>query len=250
MTSQHPPARAVQRVIDRDLLSEWGVPFALPAASLPGPGVPDPEPGKAVALHRWTASVPPDPAAPSLHGLVFRAPDDGHAWRVSYVKSRPLRPAVDPWQDAVFVTATMVEPVFGVVEWKAVPVPPLPGEGSPDPAPSQAKPEPVPPAARWTDWRGQEYGVGDTILYPCGQGSSSAYTREGVILGMFHVARDEHYRWKPVTEEEAAGLDRWSKQARLIVQVTGDQTGLRDEQRGKAVTLLKREHVVLIARAS
>lgn len=35
---------------------------------------------------------------------------------------------------------------------------------------------------RLTDWRGNEYGIGDTILYPVSRGSSSAYLNEGTVL--------------------------------------------------------------------
>lgn len=102
-------------------------------------------------------------------------------------------------------------------------------------------------AERWRDWRGQEYGQGDRVIYPVQQGSSSAHVREGVILDLFHVRRDKDWRWARITEEELYGGSDWDEiEYRIVVRVTGgSRSGLEP---GKVVTLRKRDHVTLIHR--
>jgi hypothetical protein len=96
------------RVFTRDELSEMGVPYEC-----------DPENGYAEELHdalydttRWT----------NVYEFVFRAPDDGKAYRVYYeVGASDSQDDVDPWDYEDKIRATEVELVEVVTtEWKPV----------------------------------------------------------------------------------------------------------------------------------
>jgi hypothetical protein len=49
-------------------------------------------------------------------------------------------------------------------------------------------------ALTWTDWRGHDYTVGDTILYARLAGRSCEMA-EGVIEDLAYYYKDERYRW-------------------------------------------------------
>jgi hypothetical protein len=49
-------------------------------------------------------------------------------------------------------------------------------------------------ALTWTDWRGHDYTVGDTILYARMSGQSCEMA-EGVIEDLAYYYKDERYRW-------------------------------------------------------
>lgn len=58
----------------------------------------------------------------SVHEIIFRAPDDGKAWAVTY--SRGLtesQDCTDPWDDEDVIKATEMEPYeVTVTAWRAV----------------------------------------------------------------------------------------------------------------------------------
>ncbi|MFJ2017226.1 hypothetical protein [Streptomyces nodosus] len=123
MTTQTAPKHA--RVFHRAQLEEWGVPFDLPTD-------PDTVPeGAAVELHseqvgsrRWV----------SVHELVFRAPDDGKAYRVTYQQGlTEHQDGTDEWDDRDHVVGEEVEQrPATVTEWRRVEAQPT-HEG-PDPS--------------------------------------------------------------------------------------------------------------------
>lgn len=85
---------------------------------LPGPGGPEVA-GLAYRLHqeqidtrRWV----------SLHELVFRAPDDGKAWRVSFERGlTEHQDYTDPWAGRTVVEAVEVEQVPVTVQhWQPI----------------------------------------------------------------------------------------------------------------------------------
>jgi hypothetical protein len=102
------------RIFTRDQLDEWGVPHDLPeeehAADYPD---------AAIELHReqtgsrrWV----------SVHKLIFRAPDDGKAYRVTFeVGLTEEQEDHDPWADEDTVTGVEVEQrTETVTRWKPV----------------------------------------------------------------------------------------------------------------------------------
>ncbi|MGW0134852.1 hypothetical protein [Streptomyces sp. NPDC003299] len=89
------------RVFHRDQLDEWGVPYDLATDPTTAPE------GTAVELHheqvatrRWV----------SVHELVFRAPDDGRAYRVTYQQGlTEQQDGVDEWDDRDHIVGEEVE---------------------------------------------------------------------------------------------------------------------------------------------
>jgi hypothetical protein len=53
---------------------------------------------------------------------------------------------------------------------------------------------------RLTDWRGNEYGVGDTVIYPR-QAGHSVEVKEGVVTDITKFYRDSDYNWQRMPEE-------------------------------------------------
>lgn len=101
------------RTFTTELLEAIGVPD-----ELPGPNGPEVE-GLAYELHqeqvgtrRWV----------SVHELVFRAPDDGKAYRVYYERGlTEKQDDTDPWNGNAMVEATEVELVPVTVQhWQPV----------------------------------------------------------------------------------------------------------------------------------
>jgi hypothetical protein len=101
------------RVFTTEQLEEIGVPD-----ELPGPTGPEVE-GLAYELHqqqidtrRWV----------SVHELVFRAPDDGKAYRVSFERGlTEEQDDTDPWNGSAMIEATEVELVPVTVQrWQPV----------------------------------------------------------------------------------------------------------------------------------
>lgn len=94
------------RTFTLDQLDEIGVPFELD------------EDGCATELHtrqvdtrRWV----------SVHELIFRAPDDGKAYRVRYQQPLTEHQECDRWFGDAEITATEVEQVpVTVMQWKPV----------------------------------------------------------------------------------------------------------------------------------
>ncbi|MFF7146065.1 hypothetical protein ACFZB5_33530 [Streptomyces nodosus] len=112
MTTQ--TAQAAARVFHRDQLDAWGVPFDLADADNAAEF-----PEAAVELHReqvgsrrWV----------SVHELVFRAPDDGKAYRVTYQQGlTEHQDGTDEWDDRDHVVGEEVEQrPATVMEWQRV----------------------------------------------------------------------------------------------------------------------------------
>ncbi|MFF8095707.1 hypothetical protein [Streptomyces sp. NPDC016675] len=100
------------RVFHRDQLDAWGVPHDLAAPA-------DATEGDAVALHheqvatrRWV----------SVHELVFRAPDDGKAYRVTYEQGlTEQQDGIDEWDNRDHVVGEEVEEYDRTVKaWRRV----------------------------------------------------------------------------------------------------------------------------------
>lgn len=103
-----------KRTFTRDQLEEWGVPDDLPTQEFAA-NYPD----SAVQLHeeqvdsrRWV----------SVHALIFRAPDDGKAYRVHYEQGlTEQQDGTDPWGYADTIEAVEVEPrEVTVTRWEPV----------------------------------------------------------------------------------------------------------------------------------
>ncbi|MFK0069732.1 hypothetical protein [Streptomyces sp. NPDC091046] len=101
------------RVFHRDQLDEWGVPYDLAKDPATAPE------GTAVELHheqtgtrRWV----------SVHELVFRAPDDGKAYRVTYEQGlTEQQEGTDEWGDRDHVVGELVEEYDRTVKaWRRV----------------------------------------------------------------------------------------------------------------------------------
>lgn len=59
-----------------------------------------------------------------------------------------------------------------------------------------------------TDWRGNDYGVGATVIYPR-QSGRSVEVKEAVVLDIYEVYRDpEDWSWKRLPEGELMPDDR------------------------------------------
>jgi hypothetical protein len=110
---------------------------------------------------------------------------------------------------------------------------------------------------RWTDWRGNEYGIGDVIAYPQDQGSSSAYIVVARALDLWHERQGDGssgWQWKRITEEKWAALsekDRHPHQGctrpRIKVEVL-DREG-HWPRKNPVTTLHKDTHVILLEHA-
>lgn len=48
---------------------------------------------------------------------------------------------------------------------------------------------------RLTDWRGNEYGIGDTVLYPRTSGRSVEMS-EATVADIYHVYYGDNYKWE------------------------------------------------------
>lgn len=86
------------RSVSRQQLSEWGLPYELGSTS---DGV------TAVELHREQAG---SLRWCSIHHLVFRAPDDGRAYLVTYLRGLTERQDQDPWDGEGEVAIHPAEP--------------------------------------------------------------------------------------------------------------------------------------------
>jgi len=86
------------RSVSRQQLSEWGLPYEL--GSAPGDDI-------AVELHREQVSTR---RWYSVHNLVFRAPDDGRAYLVTYLRGLTERQDQDPWDGEGEVAIHPAEP--------------------------------------------------------------------------------------------------------------------------------------------
>jgi hypothetical protein len=89
------------RTLTRAQLEEWGIPHELVSDGAPNPY------GVAIELHREQTDTR---RWYSLHLLVFRAPDDGQPWSVTYRNPlTEIQEGMDEWDDASEVTATRME---------------------------------------------------------------------------------------------------------------------------------------------
>lgn len=100
---------------------------------------------------------------------------------------------------------------------------------------------------RLTDWRGNEYGIGDLVLYPRMSGRSCEM-QEGTVTSVHLVYRDpERWEWKRVADgvEPPEGSDteervqilpsrssrdfsRWGKPKPVTLTIVGNVTVLRE----------------------
>jgi hypothetical protein len=104
-------SNANSRVISRELANEWGLPYELGTDADDGR-----EYGLAVELHREQAGTR---RWYSVHNLVFRAPDDGEAYLVTYRRGLTELQEQDPWDDESAITVYPVEPYEELVtRWR------------------------------------------------------------------------------------------------------------------------------------
>lgn len=70
---------------------------------------------------------------------------------------------------------------------------------------------------RVTDWRGNDYGVGDTVIYGAQSGHSITMV-EGTVTDIYNVYRAE-IGWKRLDEGQEAPLQSWEKEAAISLRV-------------------------------
>jgi hypothetical protein len=101
------------RILTREQLEEWGLPYELASETDADPD------GLAVELHREQTDTR---RWCSAHRLIFRAPDDGQPWAVRYLRGLTEYQDQDPWDDAPQVKATLMECYERTVTaWREVP---------------------------------------------------------------------------------------------------------------------------------
>ena len=90
-----------KRTLTREQLEEWGIPHELASDGSPTPyGVAVELDREQIDTRRWY----------SLHRLVFRAPDDGQPWSVTYRQGlTEIQEDLDEWDDRPQVTAIRME---------------------------------------------------------------------------------------------------------------------------------------------
>lgn len=89
------------RTITREQLEDWGLPYDLPTEQMAIP------PGYGTELHREQTETR---RWYSINLLVFRAPDDGQPWGVTYLQGlTEVQEDTDPWDDKPEVTAYRME---------------------------------------------------------------------------------------------------------------------------------------------
>jgi len=102
-----------KRTLTREQLEEWGLPHDLASETDANPYNCAIELDREqIDTRRWY----------SVHRLVFRAPDDGQPWAVTYMQGlTEVQEDTDPWNEARQVTATRMEQYERTVTaWRAV----------------------------------------------------------------------------------------------------------------------------------
>jgi hypothetical protein len=88
---------------------------------------------------------------------------------------------------------------------------------------------------RLTDWRGNEYGVGDTVIYPR-QSGRSVEVKEAVVLDISKFYRDSDWNWQRMPEE---GLTVGNPETEIRVKVQpfrSSRFNYSDEYRPATIT--------------
>lgn len=101
---------------------------------------------------------------------------------------------------------------------------------------------------RLTDWRGTEYGVGDTVIYPR-QSGRSVEVKEAVVLDISKFYRDSDWNWQRMPEE---GLTVGNPKTEIRVKVQpfkASRFGYRDEK-FKPATIHNIENITVLESAS
>jgi hypothetical protein len=101
------------RTLTRAQLDDWGIPYELVSEGDNNPW------NVAIELHREQTDTR---RWYSAHRLIFRAPDDGQPWGVSYKRGLTESQEQDPWDGLDEITVTRMESYERtVIAWRAVP---------------------------------------------------------------------------------------------------------------------------------
>jgi hypothetical protein len=105
---------AETRMLTRAQLDEWGLPHETATDGQPNPyNLAVELDREQIDTRRWY----------SIHRLVFRAPDDGQPWSVTYMQGlTEIQEGYDEWDEADSVTATRMEQYKRTVTaWREAP---------------------------------------------------------------------------------------------------------------------------------